>query len=107
MAVEDIGAHRPAEIDLPDRYRDRPRLASSESEPGVEATYRIRNAGNCQVRRRDIFSVFRERLSGCPGDHIALTSEDPSHFFDARKQARPWPVANREGHRRAPRTNSA
>jgi hypothetical protein len=50
MAVEDIGAHRPAEIDSPDRYRDKPRLASSESEPGVEATYRIRNAGDSQLR---------------------------------------------------------
>jgi hypothetical protein len=87
MAVEDIGAHRPAEIDLPDRYRDRPRLASSESEPGVEATYRIRNVGNCQVRRQDIFSVFRKRLSGRPGDHIALTYEGPSHFFDAQTGA--------------------
>jgi hypothetical protein len=37
MAVEDIGARSPAEINLPDRYRDRLRLASSEGEPGVEA----------------------------------------------------------------------
>jgi hypothetical protein len=29
MAVEDIGARRWAEVDAPDRYRDRPRLASS------------------------------------------------------------------------------
>jgi hypothetical protein len=41
MAVEDIGARRPAEIDLPDRYRDRPRLASSEGEPVVEAANRM------------------------------------------------------------------
>jgi hypothetical protein len=39
--MEDIGARSPAEIDLPDRYRDRPRLASSEGEPGVEAANRI------------------------------------------------------------------
>jgi hypothetical protein len=31
MAVEDIGAHRPAEVDSPDRYRDQRRLASSNA----------------------------------------------------------------------------
>jgi hypothetical protein len=87
MAVEDIGARRLAEIDLPDRYRDRPRLASSEGEPGVEAANRMRNAGNCRIRLQDILCVFRERLSGRPGDHIALTSEGPSHFFDTQTGA--------------------
>jgi hypothetical protein len=28
------------QVDEPDRYRDRRRLASSEGEPGLEATYR-------------------------------------------------------------------
>jgi hypothetical protein len=32
MAVEDIGARRWAEVDAPDRYRDRLRLASSIGE---------------------------------------------------------------------------
>jgi hypothetical protein len=31
MAVEDIDADRPAEIELPDRYRGRRRLASSQA----------------------------------------------------------------------------
>lgn len=31
MAVEDIGARRPAEVDAPDRYRDQRRLASSNA----------------------------------------------------------------------------
>jgi hypothetical protein len=34
MAVEDIGARRWAEVDAPDRYRDRLRLASSIGEHG-------------------------------------------------------------------------
>ena len=33
---------------------------------------------------QDIVCVFRERLSGRPGDNIALTFEGPLHFFDAQ-----------------------
>jgi hypothetical protein len=31
--------------------------------------------------------MFHERLSGRPGDHTALTSEGPSHFFDTQTGA--------------------
>jgi multiple sugar transport system ATP-binding protein len=31
---------------------------------------------------QEIVCVLRERLSGCPGDSIALTFEGPLHFFD-------------------------
>jgi hypothetical protein len=31
---------------------------------------------------QEIVCVFRERLSGRPGDGVALTFEGPLHFFD-------------------------
>jgi hypothetical protein len=86
MAVEDIGASL-GQVDEPDRYRGRLGLASSEGEPDVEATNRLRGAGESQVRRRDIICVFRERLSDRPADHIGLTSEGHLHFLDKQTGA--------------------
>ena len=60
--MEDIGARRLAEIDLPDRYRDRPRLASSEGEPGVEAV----TVSEAIARHRD----FGKLTSLVPGSWI-------------------------------------
>ena len=36
---------------------------------------------------QEIVCVFRERLSGRPGDSIGLTFEGPLHFFDAKTGA--------------------
>jgi multiple sugar transport system ATP-binding protein len=36
---------------------------------------------------QDMTCVFRERLSGGPGDRIGLTFEGPLHFFDAQTGA--------------------
>ena len=53
------------EVNEPDRYPDRPRLASSEGEPGLEATNRIRlRHANRRGPGRRLIVKGTEELSG-------------------------------------------